>query len=65
MTDEELRRWVEECYPALEPLSLLQSERVGFGDDGDDVHLVVDGLHELNVQRLQAAGRDTGFKLRS
>lgn len=51
---------MEECYPALQPLSLLQSERVGFGDDGDDVHLVVDGLHELDVQRLQAAGRDTG-----
>lgn len=51
-------RWsveVEECYPALQPVSLLQSERVSFSDDGNDVHFVVDGLHELNVQRLQAA----------
>lgn len=49
---------MEECYPALQSLSLFQSQCVGFGDDRDDVHFVVDGLHELNVQRLQAAERD-------
>lgn len=40
-------------YPALEPLPLSQGERVGLGDDRDHVDFVVDGLHELYIQRLQ------------
>lgn len=41
-------------YPALQPLPLSQCERVGLGDDRNHVHLVVDGLHELDIQRFQA-----------
>lgn len=45
-----------ECcpHPALEPLPLLEGECVRLGDDRNHVDLVVDGLHELNVQGLQA-----------
>lgn len=41
-------------YPALQPLPLSEGERVGLGDDWNHVHLVVDGLHELDIQRFQA-----------
>lgn len=45
-----------ECcpHPALEPLPLFEGECVRLGDDGNHVDLVVDGLHELNIQGLQA-----------
>lgn len=45
-----------ECcpHPALEPLPLFEGECVCLGDDGNHVDLVVDGLHELNIQGLQA-----------
>ncbi len=33
--------------------NLLLCESVRLGDDGDDVHLVVQLLHELHVQRFQ------------
>lgn len=46
----------ERCpYPALEPLPLSQGERVCLGDDRNHVDLIVNGLHELDVQGLQAA----------
>lgn len=41
-------------HPALEPLPLFKGECVRLGNDGDHVDLVVDGLHELNIQGLQA-----------
>lgn len=41
-------------HPALEPLPLFESERVCLGDDGNHVDLVVNGLHELNIQGFQA-----------
>lgn len=41
-------------HPALEPLPLFEGQSVGLGDDGNHVDLVVDGLHELNIQGLQA-----------
>lgn len=41
----------------LEPLTFLWGEGVCFGDQRDDVHFLVQPLHELNIQRLQAAGR--------
>lgn len=40
-------------YPALEPLPLSQGECVSLSDDRDHVDFVVDGLHELYIQRLQ------------
>lgn len=47
---------IAECcpHPALEPLPLFEGQSVRLGDDGNHVHLVVDGLHELNIQGLQA-----------
>jgi len=38
----------------------VHGETVGLGDHGDDVHLVAQLLHEVNVQRLEfvSVGRD-------
>lgn len=48
-------------HPALEPLPLFQGQSVRLGDDGNHIDLVVDGLHELNIQGLQAdCTGDTG-----
>lgn len=47
-------------HPALEPLPLSEGQRVCLGDDGNHVDLVVDGLHELNIQGLQAGRTETG-----
>lgn len=44
------------AHPALQPLPLSQGECVGLGDDRNHVDLVVNGLHELNVERFQAGG---------
>ena len=41
-------------HPVLEGISLFQCERVCFCNDWHNVHIVVESLHELNVQRLQA-----------
>lgn len=41
-------------HPSLETVSLSQRERVGFGDHRNDVDFAMDGLHKLNIQRLQA-----------
>lgn len=41
-------------HPFLQALPLLQGERVGFRDDRHDIHLVVDRLHERNIQWLQS-----------
>lgn len=53
MVSQEVEPW-RTLYPALQPLPLSQGERVGLGDDRNHVHLVVDGLHELDIQRFQA-----------
>ena len=39
--------------PCFEEGDLLLGEGVRLGDDGDDVDLVVQLLHELNIQGLQ------------
>lgn len=52
------------AHPALQPLPLPEGERVGLGDDRNHIDLVVDGLHELDVQRFQA-GWDKTRKQRS
>ena len=46
--------------PRLEFLDLPHGEAIRLGDDGDDVDLAAQLLHELQVQRLQsvAVGRD-------
>lgn len=47
-------------HPSLQPLPLSEGEGVRLGDDRNHVHLVVNGLHELDVQRFQAAdGKQT------
>lgn len=45
-------------HPALEPLPLSEGERVCLGDDRNHVDLIVNGLHELNIQRFQAGGTE-------
>ena len=45
-----------DSYLDLEGLDFLRCEGVGLGDDRDDVHQIMELLHELNVQRLQSAG---------
>lgn len=44
------------CYshPALEPLPLSEGECVSLGDDRNHIDLIVNGLHELNIQGFQA-----------
>lgn len=44
-------------HPALEPLPLSEGERVCLGNDRNHIDLVVDGLHELNIQGFQAGWR--------
>lgn len=41
----------------LEPLALLWGESVCFCDQWDDVHLLMQPFHKLNIQRLQSGGR--------
>ena len=41
----------------FEQLALLGRQRVGLGDERDDVDLVMESLHELNVQWLQTGGK--------
>ena len=53
---------VRPTHPPLQTVPLFQRECVRLGDDGDDVDLAVDGLHELHVQRLQADSRMTTIK---
>ena len=47
-------------YLSFEHVDLLDGAGVRLADDGDDVDLLVDLLHNLHVQRLQtvASGRD-------
>lgn len=40
-------------YPPLQAVPLLQRQRVGLGNDWDDVDFAVDRFHELHIQRLQ------------
>lgn len=49
---------MEDCcsHPALEPLPLSEGECVCLGDDRNHIDLIVNGLHELNIQGLQAGG---------
>ena len=42
-----------ETYSLLERRDLLVGESVGLGNDGDQVDLGVQPLHDLNVQRLE------------
>ena len=48
--------WRREIKPCLDflPPDLHGGERVGFGQDGDDVDLFMQSFHELHIQRLQA-----------
>jgi len=41
----------------LEESNLLLGEGVGLGNDGDEVDLGVQALHELNVDGLEPAGQ--------
>lgn len=43
-----------ETYPLFEVDPLLQGQRVGLGDDRDDVHYFAEALHELDVQGPEA-----------
>ena len=45
-------------HPQFKFPQLSGSEGVGLGDDRDDIHKMVQLLHEFNVQRLQTARRD-------
>lgn len=55
LTGKDIQTIADCCpHPALEPLPLFQSQSVRLGDDRNHVDLVVDGLHELDVQGLQA-----------
>lgn len=47
-------------YPALEPLPLSEGERVCFGDDRNHIDLIVNSLHELNIQGFQAGRTGNG-----
>lgn len=42
-------------HPALEPLPLSEGESVRLGDDRNHVNLIVNGLHELDIQGFQAS----------
>lgn len=42
-------------YPLLELFDLGRGEAVGLGNQRDDVHLVLQGSHELDVDRTQPA----------
>ena len=53
------------CYLFLELLALFGRERVGFGDQRDDVDLLVQPLHELDVQGLQPAAGNKTFTFRA
>lgn len=44
-------------YRLLEEVPLLQGQRVGLGDDGDDVDHLTEAPHELHVQRPETGGR--------
>ena len=53
------------CYLFLELLALFGRERVCFCDQRDDLDLLVQPLHELDVQRLQPATGNKTFTFRS
>ena len=40
-------------YAVLEGVHVRVGERVGLGDDGDEVDARPEALHDLNVERLQ------------
>lgn len=44
-------------YRLLEEVPLLQGQRVGLGDDGDDVDHLTEAPHELHIQRPETGGR--------
>ena len=46
--------WEPSTHPFLQALPLLQGECVCFCDDRHNIHLVVDRLHERNIQWLQS-----------
>lgn len=52
-----LRRKGQTTDLFLELLALLRGERVGLGDQRDDVDFLMQPLHELHVQGLQPGGR--------
>lgn len=44
-------------YRLFEEVPLLQGQRVGLGDDGDDVDHLTEAPHELHIQRPETGGR--------
>lgn len=48
------KRMLEKPYLLFEEVSLLQGERVGLGNDGDDVDHLAEAPHEFHIQRPQA-----------
>lgn len=44
-------------YRLFEEVPLLQGQRVGLGDDGDDVDHLTEAPHELHIQWPQTGGR--------
>ena len=46
--------WEPSTHPFLQALPLFQGECVCFCDDRHNIHLVVDRLHERNIQWLQS-----------
>ena len=53
----ERKFFLKQAYLLLELLALFWGECVCFGDQRDDVHLLVQPFHELDVQRLQPTGQ--------
>lgn len=49
-----------EPYPLFEVDPLLQGQRVGLGDDRDDVDHFAQALHELDVQGPEAGAEGHG-----
>lgn len=43
-------------YPLFEFFYLQGSEAVGFGDDWNHIGFILEGLHELHVDRTKPAG---------
>ena len=62
LSNERVRKLMYNVSPYLsfEHVDLLDGAGVRLADDGDDVDLLVDLLHNLHIQRLQtvARGRD-------
>lgn len=50
-------------YPLLEASQISRAERVGLGNDGDQVHTSAQPLHNFNIEGLQGmAGRSDEVK---